>query len=153
MRSITWKTKMALAQTGLGVHVKGESQNKVEPLRRVRNPHQRRVMHVPLSPALSAELSGAIAAVLKQPGSVAGAPALGKVMEHLTEETIAFFFVDIVDRLNLGMVGRKTVELGTGMAIKAFGMIINRLINTLSPAQLVTLAEYLDDTAVVEADS
>ncbi len=137
---------------GLG-RVKGDSQNSVEPLRRVRDPHQRRVMHVPLSPALSAEITSAIAAVLQQDRRATGAPALAKVLEHLTEETIAFFFVDIVDRLNLGMVGRKTVELGTGMATKAVGMIINRLIDTLSTEQLVIVAEYLDDTAALEVDA
>lgn len=129
--------------------MRGGGQHKVESLRRARSPQQRRVMHIPLSAALSAELTAAIDGVLNHQGA-AGAPALGKAMELLTDETISFFFVEIVARLNLGVVGRKTVDLGTTMASKAFGMIINRLINSLSPQQLVTLAAYLHETAVLE---
>lgn len=102
----------------------------------------------PVSKEIANQVREAITVLRSDPGSKSTADQAIAAVVSITEGSLDFYFVKPLDKMKVNVLGRGIVKMGVNAGIGVLKTFGPRLVKSLSPDQMVVLADVLAEVLV-----
>ena len=102
----------------------------------------------PVNREIASKVKEAISVLRSDPGSKITADKAIEAVVSITEGSLDFYFVKPLDKMKVNLLGRGIVKMGVNAGIGVLKTFGPRLVKSLSPDQMIILAEVLEEVLV-----